>query len=1412
MVMYATRFLAAVTAVAWALGGCTPTDPGSRDGDARLALNVQALTFAEVADVAYHVSVESALGPVWEASLRASRYGDGQSFSYVGPCDGDPAAQPHTVSIRVDALYGAGDVLMPDDTWANPTSPAPVSVTATCVPGTDMPVDIDLTLMRRASQGFFDIAVSFDDIFCSAKLDCVDPDDGGPILLVHGPDGVRVPTVVMALSCVDPTSSDLRLYLTDVAVDCGAGPIALDLSGGPGTLFGTTDPAPAPLHQAMRFSGQQPYTNGSTGQSAVGAYLTAAIAIDTDAVDGTCTLAAAATAHDGPLDDFALPDHATYPVIVWDLPLTAPGVEGYSCGHDALDAPGSGVTTSYAAGATTAPFAVVGYSNSPTTFVVERRTGCTPSCVGRACGDDGCGGSCGTCPGGVCDGGECSVGCDVEICGTGELAGTDGVCAPLAPGPEITITGAVVLDAAILTPGRTEPEQVYFRATRISGATVTLEAAPVGLAVGDEVLVINLMGTPAGVEHVGTNEVGVVALIDGPRVILTRALRKVYATAGNSDLSAEVVRLVRVPVYDSVALASGATLTATAFNVNGGSGVVAIDVAGTLSFADGTSTISARQLGYAGGGGGVSATNPATTSNTGYPGTGLAGPASARGQASNFGGGGGGRGYWCGNYPGDCGAGGGGGADYVKGSNGTSSTYGGRGGAPYADLYDPKYYFGAGGGGGGADPKGGGESSGSGRNGTSGARGGGIVYLRAGALSGAGLIRADGQDKTTSITSGPHEEGGGGAGAGGTVVLVGDFPALPSVDVTGGTVSNCDYCGGKGGAGRLIAEEGVRVSPPGVTGGLVSGNPGRWTDGTLAASCAAYAAPPDGAYCAATEDGVYLVDPDGGTTLNAFEVVCDFAAGTETLVCPEGYSGDPCMPVCGTLCDNGGACSAPDTCTCTASWTGPTCEEPVCAPACANGGTCVAPDTCDCELTGYTGDTCEILDVVCPTTADCPIGQYLDADDECVDFPAAQDVVVSASASLTAFTSPGRTEPDQVYYAVQSIDGATVTLSTVPAGIAIEDEVLIINLMGTPADHGQVGVYELGVVDDVTGTTVTLVRPLSGLYAAGGNADLTSQVVRLVRVPHYGSLTVNAGVTLSTTGFATGGGSGILAVSVDDTLTIGAGGQLSVGNAGYSGGGGGVVASSPSNSTNYGLAGTGVAGPDSSRGTAQNYGGGGGGKSSGTSSSGDVGGGGAGGGHVNNGNNGSTSNGGAGGVAYAAPADGRWFLGGGGGGGGADPSAYGSDSRNGYGGQPGGGILFVRARVIDNSGTLRASGHNTYGPGTSNAEEGGGGAGAGGTLIIIGGETGYGAATVAGGVVASCPGYCGGAGSVGRLLEPSRVVVEGGLVTGDPGVWSDGSIPQLCAEYLLCGAAGPGVYLVDATGGDPVDAAETTCE
>ncbi len=61
---------------------------------------------------------------------------------------------------------------------------------------------------------------------------------------------------------------------------------------------------------------------------------------------------------------------------------------------------------------------------------------CTPSCAGKACGDDGCGGSCGECPGDLgCVAGQCQCmpQCDGKTCGPDGCGGTCGTCGGAAP-------------------------------------------------------------------------------------------------------------------------------------------------------------------------------------------------------------------------------------------------------------------------------------------------------------------------------------------------------------------------------------------------------------------------------------------------------------------------------------------------------------------------------------------------------------------------------------------------------------------------------------------------------------------------------------------------------------------------------------------------------------------------------------------------------------------------------------------------------------------------------------------------------------------------------------------------------------------------------------------------------------------
>jgi hypothetical protein len=72
-----------------------------------------------------------------------------------------------------------------------------------------------------------------------------------------------------------------------------------------------------------------------------------------------------------------------------------------------------------------------GSCTPPQTCTADGRCICVPRCDGRVCGDDGCGGSCGSCPGGTsCQSGRCvCVGrCAGRTCGNDGCGGSCGSC------------------------------------------------------------------------------------------------------------------------------------------------------------------------------------------------------------------------------------------------------------------------------------------------------------------------------------------------------------------------------------------------------------------------------------------------------------------------------------------------------------------------------------------------------------------------------------------------------------------------------------------------------------------------------------------------------------------------------------------------------------------------------------------------------------------------------------------------------------------------------------------------------------------------------------------------------------------------------------------------------------------------
>jgi uncharacterized repeat protein (TIGR01451 family) len=331
-------------------------------------------------------------------------------------------------------------------------------------------------------------------------------------------------------------------------------------------------------------------------------------------------------------------------------------------------------------------------------------------------------------------------------------------------------------------------------------------------------------------------------------------------------------QVVRVPQYTSTTL-TGTIRSPGAWNGKSG-GIVALDVANTLSLSNGT--VEVQDKGFRGGGG---TTNTDTyppeedeayrtdgdVARGGMKGEGVAGTPSqvfdgvsttptnidgyprlatqdsyttigntnggsrARGAPGNAGGGGnqhnsggGGGSNW--------GTGGQGGNSIKTPSNddntpstGVSKPVGGKGGATFPATVD-RLIMGGGGGAGDAN------------NGTagSGGLGGGIVMIRAGSIAGTGTISARAKDGTTT----PTDDGGSGAGAGGSILIHANQGSLTGIALNasggkGGDTNtqqpiNYDFGPGGGGGGGVIFS-----SLPIGTSNVLGGQPGRSFNGML---------------------------------------------------------------------------------------------------------------------------------------------------------------------------------------------------------------------------------------------------------------------------------------------------------------------------------------------------------------------------------------------------------------------------------------------------------------------------------------------------------------------------------------------------------------------------------------------------
>src|ERR1700682_5337485 len=348
-----------------------------------------------------------------------------------------------------------------------------------------------------------------------------------------------------------------------------------------------------------------------------------------------------------------------------------------------------------------------------------------------------------------------------------------------------------------------------------------------------------------------------------------------FSTTVTATNGFRTFQVIRVPQYSSATVTAGLTAAAWTGAVHAG-GVLAIDVAGALNLNG--QTISVNQLGFKGGlgvlqAGGLDAnTDYAVASGRGdhgYKAEGVAGPPhfltdaiaaapvnsgadgyplgdAARGAPGNAGGGG------TDAHPSNNAenSGGGGGANGGQGGMGGNSWAGTQppGGLPVGGLggaaCNPQAAKVVLGGGGGAGTR---NNSPAIPNASSGGTGGGIVMIRAGTVTGAGTITANGGVGVT-----PDNDGGGGGGAGGSIVVsasTGTVNAVPAVANGGngtdawpadaGGLPDRHGPGAGGGGGVIITSTALPPAQTSVLGGAhgitttlndaygsTSGNPG----------------------------------------------------------------------------------------------------------------------------------------------------------------------------------------------------------------------------------------------------------------------------------------------------------------------------------------------------------------------------------------------------------------------------------------------------------------------------------------------------------------------------------------------------------------------------------------------------------
>ncbi|TNF24134.1 MAG: hypothetical protein EP329_25615 [Deltaproteobacteria bacterium] len=329
-------------------GGCAADPTAAPFATGGVEVQVAPLTLDGVTNARYALTVTNGAGGtgdvVWEKTVESLQYGSGSgSLSYVGTCDADTGV--NTVSVELLALYDAGGEVAA----AVYQNPGVLSLDVDCVADQDVRVTFDITIARQAQQGFFDVAVELDDLFCSAKLDCQD-DAGGDLDLLHDASGARNMTAVLGFACTGGLTGDTYLYMDDPVITCTDGSnnvvtTTVDASG-LGNLDLTQAPSANPggyLFAAAVYRGDEDLFGKSYWNIGFGLDDTRFATLGSCVLTGRATAASEAWPQEP--SGFPVPTDRVYPVIDWSVPLS--DATGRVCTSHEVNVTDSGVATHY---------------------------------------------------------------------------------------------------------------------------------------------------------------------------------------------------------------------------------------------------------------------------------------------------------------------------------------------------------------------------------------------------------------------------------------------------------------------------------------------------------------------------------------------------------------------------------------------------------------------------------------------------------------------------------------------------------------------------------------------------------------------------------------------------------------------------------------------------------------------------------------------------------------------------------------------------------------------------------------------------------------------------------------------------------------------------------------------------------